>query len=95
MNLAFGSHFKRSERLVGKIICSSLPISLTEEFPDITDQFGCGHKAEFLPSVGGLGGREIFPGEDFQSFGKSSVVIRLVFVLFGWEIARDLPLVIE
>ena len=38
---------------------------------------------------------EIFPGEDFQSFGKSSVVIRLVFVLFGWEIARDLPLVIE
>ena len=53
MNLAFGSHFKRFERLLGKIICSSLP--LTDEFPDITDQFGCGHKAEFLPSVGGLG----------------------------------------
>ena len=56
MNFAFGSHFKRFERLLGKIICSSLPIRLTEEFPDITDQFGCGHKAEFLPSVGGLGG---------------------------------------
>ena len=57
MNLAFGSHFKRFERLLGKIICSSLPIRLTDVFPDITDQFGCGHKAEFLPSVGGLGGR--------------------------------------
>ena len=56
MNLAFGSHFKRFERLLGKIICSSLPIRLTDEFPDITDQFGCGHKAELLPSVGGLGG---------------------------------------
>ena len=56
MNLAFGSHFKRFERLLGKIICSSLPIRLTDEFPDITDQFGYGHKAELLPSVGGLGG---------------------------------------
>ena len=59
MNLAFGSHFKRFEKLLGKIICSSLPIRLTEEFPDITDQFGCGLRAEFLPSeevwVGGGG----------------------------------------
>ena len=47
MNLAFGSHFKRFERLLGKIICSSLPIRQTEEFPDITDQFGCGLRAEF------------------------------------------------
>ena len=57
MNLAFGSHFKRFERLLGKIICSSLPIRLTEEFPGITDQFGCGLRAEFLPSEGVLVGR--------------------------------------
>ena len=57
MNLAFGSHFKRFERLLGKIICSSLPIRLTEEFPGITDQFGCGLRAEFLPSEGGLVGQ--------------------------------------
>ena len=46
MNKAFGSHFKHVGRLLG----------LMEEFPDITDQFGCGHRAEFLPSVGGFGG---------------------------------------
>ena len=27
-----------------------------EEFPDVTDHFGCGHRAEFLRSVGGWGG---------------------------------------
>ena len=50
MNKAFWSHFKHFGR---PDLLGSFPAN---ESPDITGQFGCGHRAKFSPSVGGKGG---------------------------------------
>ena len=50
MNKAFWSHFKHFGR---PDLLESFPAN---ESPDITGQFGCGHRAKFSPSVGGKGG---------------------------------------
>ena len=84
MNKAFWSHFKHFGRLLGKIyllLNTRQPVRCTHnlqsdllgsfpanESPDITGQFGCGHREKFSPSAGGREGGGGLTNSTYQLF---------------------------